>query len=306
MPYTPARCQIVPLTDDRISFQHDGVEKAVWNWAKRHPRPHLFPLAGPSGRSVTRMGHPGDASHDHHRSIWFAHRDVAGVNFWEDRPTNTQQIRQENWIHYQDGDAEALAAVRLGWFDAHAVKLMQQDLLLVWRPWPARGECEVELQSAFTTALDPLTIGKTNFGFLAVRVAKDISAIYGGGRLVNSEGVGGEKAIFGKPAKWMDYSGPMIGDAWEGITYFDHPSNPHQPTSWHVRDDGWMCASACMNEAIALRKGETLSLRYLLHVHAGDLNAKAAAARHAAFAESKPYEAVKDQPPYRTAFRRKA
>jgi hypothetical protein len=299
-----ARVSIVPLTDDRIAFQHDGVEKAVWNFARRYPRPHLFPLIGPSGRSVTRMGHPGDHTHDHHRSIWFAHRDIAGVNFWEDRPANTQQVRQENWVHYQDGEAEALAAVRLGWFDAHAVKLMQQDLLIVWRPLPA-GESELELQSVFTTALDPLPIGKTNFGFLAVRVAREISAIYGGGRLTSSEAAAGEKAIFGKPAKWMDYSGPTTADKWEGITYFDHPANPHQPTSWHVRDDGWMCASACMNDGFALRKGESITLRYLLHIHAGEPNAARANARHKAWSETPEYVAVTDMKPYKTGFRRK-
>jgi hypothetical protein len=305
MPYTPARCRIVPLTDDRISFQHDGVEKAVWNCARRFPRPHLFPLLGPSGQSVVRMGHPGDFTHDHHRAIWFAHRDIAGVNFWEDRPSNTQQIRQDNWVHYQDGDDEALAALRLGWYDAHNVKLMQQDLLLVWRPLPA-GQCEVELQSTFSTALDPLPIGKTNFGFLAVRVAKDICAIYGGGRLVNSEGVVGERAIFAKTARWMDYSGPMPADRWEGITYFDHPGNPNQPTAWHVRDDGWMCASCCMNEGLALRKGAGLTLRYLLYVHAGDLDAQAADFRYKTWADTPAYVAVTDARPYRIAFRRKA
>jgi predicted enzyme related to lactoylglutathione lyase len=31
---------------------------------------------------------------------------VGGVNFWEERG-GTQQIRQEDWVHYQDGADEA-------------------------------------------------------------------------------------------------------------------------------------------------------------------------------------------------------
>src|SRR5438874_232420 len=68
--------------------------------------------------------------------------------------------------------------------------------------------------------------GKTNFGFLAVRVAKNLSEHFGGGVLTNSEGAKSEPAIFGKQAKWMDYSGPVPNGHTEGITYFDHPTNP--------------------------------------------------------------------------------
>src|SRR3954453_17544403 len=100
MPLVP-RVQIVPLTDEAVSFQFEGVERMRWNAARRYVRPHLFPVLGPSGRSVTRMGPPGDPTHDPHRSIWFAHRDIGGVNFWEDRPGATPQIRQDQWVAYQ-------------------------------------------------------------------------------------------------------------------------------------------------------------------------------------------------------------
>ena len=139
-----------------------------------------------------------------------------------------------------------------------------------------------------------LEFGKTNFGFLAVRVAKSLSAHFGGGQLSDSEGRVGEPAIFGNRARWMDYSGPSplapAGTAasvvreegsevrasssdipllTEGITFFDHPSNPSHPTHWHVREDGWMGASACFAESLTTTKAAPLVLRYLLHAHAG-------------------------------------
>ena len=30
------------------------------------------------------MGHPGAPDHDHHRSVWFAHFKVLGIDFWGD------------------------------------------------------------------------------------------------------------------------------------------------------------------------------------------------------------------------------
>ena len=36
----------------------------------------------PSGATLTRIGHPGAENHDHHRSVWFAHHKVNGLDFW--------------------------------------------------------------------------------------------------------------------------------------------------------------------------------------------------------------------------------
>ena len=43
----------------------------------------------------------------------------------------------------------------------------------------------MELQSIFSPLSESLEFGKTNFGFLAVRVAKSISEHFGGGKLTN-------------------------------------------------------------------------------------------------------------------------
>lgn len=58
------------------------------------------------------------------------------------------------------------------------------------------GEYTVELQSRFVPTAASLEFAKTNFGFLAVRVAKSVSAFFGGGVLTSSAGVTGEKQLF--------------------------------------------------------------------------------------------------------------
>jgi len=70
----------------------------------------------------------------------------------------------------------------------------------------------------------------------------------------------------------------------EGITFFDHPSNPRYPTHWHVREDGWMGASFAMKDAYTITAEKPLELRYLLHAHAGEYDEPWAAAGHAKFA----------------------
>src|SRR5262249_44455813 len=103
--------------------------------------------------------------------------------------------------------------------------------------------------------------------------AKEISAHFGGGRITNSEGATGEPAVFAKPARWMDYSGP---DQLGGITYFDHPTNPGHPVSWHVREDGWMGAAVGLNGPVTTTRKQPLVLRYLLHAHGGPADARRA------------------------------
>jgi hypothetical protein len=249
------------------------------------------------------MGHPAAPDHDHHRSLWLGHVSVGGVNFWEERGGG-QQIRQDEWIHYQDGDTEAGMAVKIGWYDSHNVRLLQQVLIAVLRPLE-KSESWLELQSTFTPLMDGLQLAKTNFGFLGLRVAKSMSAHYGGGKLTNSHGLIGEPHVHEKQALWMDYSGPILGEAWEGITWFDHPSNSNQPTSWHTRDDGWMSAAVNLRSGLELTKAKPLILRYGFHVHAGPIDAQCARAMQKSFAESAAWEVLPAQPPWRVALKRK-
>lgn len=287
----------MPLPDHQVSFLVDGRERLRWHFGSNYPRPYFYPFCGPSGVSLTRMGHPGAPNHDHHQSIWFAHNKVLGIDFWaNDLPP---RIRQKEWLSYVDSDSEAIMAVKLGWNDGHDPKdLLEQEVVISVRPAAldnsaAAQETLMEIQSTFRPTSDLLEFGKTNFGFLAVRVAKSLSAHFGGGALSDSEGRTGEPAIFGQRARWMDYSGPVTNDATEGITYFDHPSNPTHPTHWHVREDGWMGASACLSGPLTTTKESPLVLRYLLHAHHGSANPAVASAVFERFAALPAFQVTK-------------
>ncbi len=296
------RCQILPLPDHQVSIQIDGTERMRWHYGPSYPRPFFYPLNGPSGVSLTRMGHPGASNHDHHRSVWFAHAKLLGIDFWSDN--TTARIQQKHWLVYEDNDDRAVLATQLGWYDGHdPAELMEQTVIAIVRPAES-GETLLELQSIFTPKADTLEVEKSNFGFLAVRVAKSLSEHFGGGQLTNSEGLVGEKDengqpnIFGKAARWMDYSGPVKEGVTEGITYFDHPQNPRYPTKWHVREDGWMGASFCMDEPFILSRKQPLRLRYLLHAHAGAANPNRAEQVATEFAAWPNFDVIRSSKPH--------
>lgn len=290
----PVRFEIVPEPNQEVSFQVDGIEKLRWHFGKQYPRPFFYPFCGPSNVSLTRMGHPGANDHDHHRSVWFAHHKVLGINFWSD---NTEAVvQQREWLAYSDGPEEARMAVKLDWLDGHnPVPLLTQELIVGFRIHRDGGTL-LELQSTFLVKSDQLELEKTNFGFLAVRLAKSISTLFGKGEIQNSRGQQGEKILFGEPSPWMDYSGPIaVGngkdrhDVVEGITYYDHPENISYPSRWHVRQDGWMGASVCRTSSVLITKAKPLTLRYLLYAHPGPADLKEQKIVNDLFAASSKY-----------------
>ena len=61
------RCEVLPEAGHQVSFRIDGREVLRWHEGRDYPRPYFFPVIGPSGTSLTRMGHPGAPNHDHHQ-----------------------------------------------------------------------------------------------------------------------------------------------------------------------------------------------------------------------------------------------
>lgn len=284
------RCQVIPLPDEQVAINIDGIERTRWHFGSKYERPFFYPLNGPSGVSLVRIGHPGAPDHDHHRGAWFAHHKVLGMSFWTNK--TEARIRQKEWLCYIDGDDEAILAVRLDWVDGHdPSELITQDVITIIRPGK-NGETFLEVQTTFTPKSETLEFGKTNFGFFAVRLAASISEAFGQGLLTNSEGAEHEKNMFGKTARYVDYSGPIKENQIEGITYFDHPSNPGYPNRWHVRSDGWMGCSPCMDQSIITTKKNPLQLRFLLHAHAGKFSKVTAEQVAKSFSEHPGYRLV--------------
>lgn len=301
--YHISRCEVVPVSGHQVEFRIDGELVLKWHYGPQYPRPFFFPLLGPSGVPLTRMGHPGAPDHEHHRSIWFAHHNVNGQNFWSEQ--GQTKVRQTRWLAYAESDEEGVMASQLVWEPAESQPLMKQDVIAAVRPMKHKEYC-LELQLTFTPfGRKEVVLEKTNFGILAIRVSKSLSAVFGGGELTGSGQQKGEKELFGQQARWMDYSGPIVvgvGDkrrvVQEGITLFDHPQNPRYPTHWHVRNDGWMGASLCMQESLSVTSAKPLVLRYLIYAHSGVAEESKLDRIHTQFAKRPGFELLTKPKPH--------
>lgn len=262
--------QAVPQPYDQVSLQRDGQEIARYHFSPSLRRPFVFPLVGPSGRSLTRMGHPRDPeSHSHHNSVWVSHNSVNGVSFWGDRSKGRIVHQRVEQLEDDGGDAASVLAAS-HWVHESEAKVVLRERrrttarLLDGGDWMLVIDLRLEAPDG-----QPVVLGKTPFGMLGVRMAKTIGVLDGGGRIRNSAGGVDEKEVLWKRAKWVDYSGPISADAVEGVTLMDHPANPNHPTVFHVRNDGWMGASLTFDGERTIQPGAPLTLRYGLYVHRG-------------------------------------
>lgn len=262
------RVQVIPEPHAQVSFQRDGVEIARYHYGADNSRPFIFPVIGPSGRSLTRMGHPHDpVTHSHHNSVWISHQFVNGVNFWEDR-AGGPRIAHQRIDRLEDGNDAAFVEVQNHWLDKDG-KLQMAERRRMTAQALEGGEWLLLLDLQFEARDAEVTLAPTAFGPLGVRMAKTIGVTDGGGTIRNSEGGVDEAGCFRQPARWVDYSGPITPAVSEGITLMDHPTNPHHPVPFHVRNDGWMGAALTFPGELKIAPGQPLRLRYALYVHAG-------------------------------------
>lgn len=244
-------------------------------------KPILYPLYAPGQVPMTRSwpieerpGEPHD--HPHHKSVWFAHGNVNGADFWYDKAkievlgvvvdeSKSQVILETRWLKDSQEIATDRTVLKFG-FDGQAR----------WVDWELTVKAGPE----------PLTFGDTKEGTFAVRTHPDLQLTANPkdnvpevfGHALNSEGET-DKAIWGKRARWVYYYGPVDGAA-VGLMMMDHPENFRHPTTWHARDYGLVAANPFglhdfLGEPkgagdITLQPGETKRLIYRLLVSRGE------------------------------------
>jgi hypothetical protein len=249
-----------------------------------YAKPIVYPIFGPDQVAMTRnypmrSGAPGEATdHPHHKSMWFGHGDVNGVSFWDEKGKTINETAEL----VAGGE---LPAVRLEsrLVDPAGKLVCRETMLLSFGADEAQRW--IDWQITAHAGEEPLVFGDTKEGTAALRVhphlRPDNKATRGTpialAKAVNSEGLKGDD-IWGKRAKWVDYSGTIDGHL-VGIAFFDHPGNLRHPTYWHARSYGLFAANpfglshfvgSGSDGTHTVPAGDSLVLRYRIVFHRGD------------------------------------
>lgn len=270
-------------------------------------RPYLYPIIGPTGAGMTRdwplkEGTPGEETdHIHHKGLWFGHRHVNGVGFWEDsgkRGTKLGQIVHEKFLEVKGGEKEGVIRARNQWARDEGGEVLAYDERTI-RIHEVKEGRVLDFDITIFAGQKDVVFGDDKDGAMAIRVAETMRVERkkakgekvgpkGEGHVLNSEGHKDGEA-WGKRAKWCDYFGPVQGKT-VGVAMFDHPSNPRHPTWWHVRTYGLFAANAfgqaqfekLENKAAGeytIPAGQSATFRYRFYFHEGE-PAQAKVAEH--------------------------
>jgi len=249
------------------------------------PRPYFYPLLGPDELPMTRrwpLENSTDEEHDHphHRSLWYAHSSVDGIDFWtEGKPG---KIVHDRFQAIASGAKFGLIKSTDNWIGPEGAIVCTdvRTMRIYNRPDNERlFDFDVTLKAP---ADKPVVFGDDKDGAMAVRVAETMRLTRKGkpasGHIVMSTGARDEET-WGKRADWCDYSGPVDGKT-VGIAIFDHPENPRHPTWWHVRDYGLFAANPFGisffekkprgTGNFTILAGQSVTFRYRFYLHEGD------------------------------------
>jgi hypothetical protein len=268
-------------------------------------KPILWPILGPTGKAMTRAYPMEKVSgkkpdHIHHRSMWFTHGSVNGVDFWgEEARHGTTQQRE---IVKAEGGKTGLLVARNDWLGPDGKKLCEDERVLQFG-----GDADVrwiDFVITIRATQGEVKFGDTKEGSFGLRVADSMRVeAHRGGRIINSEGQS-DDAAWGKPAAWVDYQGPVDGETL-GIAIFNHPTSFHYPTRWHVRTYGLFAANPFGERDFAknsktaggytLPAGKSLTLRYRVLFHQGDEKTGKVAQAFAEYARQPPLDALQSK-----------
>ncbi len=260
------------------------------------PRPILYPVLGPGGAPMTRnfpmKRIDGEANdHPHHRSLWFAHGNVNGIDFWADGD-NRGRIVHDKTLRIDQHDDHASITTRSHWVAPDGEVILTDERTLTFREID-NARC-IDFVITLHASHGDVTLGDTKEGTMAIRTHPNLRLANGrgvttaNGRAVNSEG-DRDKDLWGKRAAWVDYHGEIDGKR-VGVAILDHPDNPRHPTWWHARDYGLVAANPlgihdfenkpAGTGDMTVPAGESVTFAYRFIFHAGDTEVADIAGRY--------------------------
>lgn len=252
---------------------------------KDTPRPYIYPLLSAGGLAVTRnypmkdvAGEPTD--HPHHRSMWIGFGDVNGVDFWADTDKSGKIVQKSiDFDPITVGPYWSIHTIN-DWILPDGKKLMQDNRKVAF--YSCSYGTLIVTSITLNASECGIKFGDSKEGFFAIRIAPSMALKDGKGHILNSAG-NKDADAWGKPAKWVDYTGEVNAKT-VGITVFDSHYNFGYPTYWHARDYGLVAANPFGGKAFtgdakneshfSINYTNSAKFTYITLIHDGKIDAK--------------------------------
>lgn len=277
---------------NQIEVSIGGKPFTTYYLAAETAKPYLMPLQTASGVVISRNFPVGNdvsgadprasSFEPHQRPLYFGHGDVDGLDFWGEpvfdhffgdhasQPYGHMTLKAVE----QAGDGTIRASFRL--LDPNQRQIGEETQTYTFRGDDRTRTIDCEFVLHATNG--PIVMGDTKEGTFGIRLNAELSAPHD--HMLNSHGSRGERAIWGKPADWVNYSGTVSGKP-VGIVVFDSPASFHHPTPWHARAYGLLAANPFalreftrdpnQDGSWTIPEGHSLRFRYRVLLYDGEL-----------------------------------
>jgi len=233
------------------------------------PKPCFHPIHTPSGKLVTEY-RPKD--HLWHTGLYYGWVHVNTANLWggpwylkeigkyESYPGTHGRQAHEWFDDLKTGEEAVRVTETLTWRDGEDAVMANEKRRLQFRKLDDPAGTIWHITSVISPETDTLTLGASRaarYSGLELRMGPPFAPA----THRTSEGTQGHENIMRTKARWCC----AVGEGGGAVVMLDHPSNPRHPTNWFTRA-ALMGAGLLMDEDLIVRKGDSLTLKYLFMV----------------------------------------
>ncbi|MBI1368824.1 MAG: hypothetical protein GC162_09255 [Planctomycetes bacterium] len=263
-------------------------------------KPICYPILAPGQVPMTRDfpqkdDTPGEShDHPHHRSLWFTHGSVNGIDFWAEKPGETGSI-----VTTQTHIEGPTLTTQDEWRAPDGKVILTDTRTLTFSA--TEDQRVIDIAVELHASHGDITFQDTKEGTMGLRTRPELrltpvdKKAHSEAHALNSEGLK-DKALWGKKADWVDYWAPINGQTY-GIAMFDNPQNPRHPTYWHAREYGLVAANPFGVHDFTgqkdephlgdfpIKSGQSVTFRYRIIFHKGDPETAKIAEQYKAYAK---------------------
>ena len=225
---------------------------------------YLHPIYGLFGESLTD-DFPED--HYHHRGLSWMWPQVT-IEEQQHDLWHIKGVKQEfrSWLAKETGPLCATLGVKNVWSTSSETVVDEWVWIRVFRASELGRAIDISLTWKALESVSWSGAEERGYGGLCFRLAPRSGPI-----ITNHEGRLAEDSDL-EPSPWAHQSGVFQGAARSGVAIFQHQSNVDYPAGWCLRHYGFLGVSWPGLERFTLNQGESLTLRFRLWIHRGDVH----------------------------------
>ena len=277
----PGRAVRFEQRDAVVAVSIGGRPFTAFHYEEEWDKPFLHPVRDVKGATISR-GYPLEIiegeSNDHrwHRGIIYGHGLINGIDFWRERGGNGRIVPKSSPKYsVAGGKGSIVCELTLKPPAGEPIGSLKEEFTFFEQDTNRFIDARITILADAGT---DVTMGDTEDGGFGFRFRDEFREDRGA-TLLNSDGLVGTDNIWGKRARWVDYSTVVEGRT-VGGAIFDHPENPRHPTYWHARGYGLCAANPfglhdflgddTQDGSMTIPAGEQVVFRYRVVIHQGD------------------------------------